>query len=294
MSKLLVIGHTVLDEIYYKDNRDVRPGGIFHTVNTLANIKEKNDDIYLVTLIPHNNFELYDPIYSRVNLDLSTRIKNIPKVSLTLHDNEERQECHHHMTDKIVLPMKINYKQFNSILINMISGYDISIDDIKWIRKNSACPIYFDVHTLARGHNVNGVRNFKQINNIDHWLRNIDIIQMNENELWTLFGKINESEIIKKIFSYGVEIVIITKGANGAEMFKKNGENIKVKALDISAINTVGCGDTFGAAFLYNFTKYNDPIKSFHYANIAAGMSTTYKSLTEYERLKDDITKRFN
>ncbi|NOX66798.1 MAG: hypothetical protein GXO85_13655, partial [Chlorobi bacterium] len=57
MSRILVIGHTVLDIIKYKDNSDTRPGGIYHTINTLVNIKEESDEIYLATLIPKENYE---------------------------------------------------------------------------------------------------------------------------------------------------------------------------------------------------------------------------------------------
>ncbi len=291
MSRILVIGHTVLDIIKYEDNSDTRPGGIYHTINTLVNIKEESDEIYLATLIPKENYELYRHVYNKVNLDYSTTTESIPIVTLRLFDDKERHECHHKAADKITLSSQIDYKQFDGILINMISGYDIDTDDLSFIREQSKCRIYFDVHTLARGYNIDGARKFKQIENVERWLENIDIIQMNQNEMWMLFGRINKTELIEKIFVLGVEIVIITKGEEGAEMYLRNGDEISLDALNVNAVNVVGCGDAFGASFLYRFTETDNPNTALKFANTVAGLTTTYESLTEYEKLKNDIGK---
>ncbi|VAX28113.1 hypothetical protein MNBD_IGNAVI01-2960 [hydrothermal vent metagenome] len=294
MSRILVIGHTVLDIIKYKDNSDTRPGGIYHTINTLVNIKKENDKIYLATLIPKENYELYRSVYNKVNLDYSTVTESIPIVTLRLFDDKERHECHHKAADKITMSSKIDYEQFDSILINMISGYDIDTDDLSFIRGQSKCRIYFDVHTLARGYNFDGERKFKQIENVERWLKNIDIIQMNENEMWMLFGKIDKTELIEEIFSLGAEIVIITKGSEGAEMYLSNGDEISIDTLKVNAVNLVGCGDAFGASFLYKFTETDNPDTALKFANTVAGITTTYQSLKEYEKLKNDIGRKLN
>ena len=51
MIKLLVIGHTVLDHINYPESFQIKPGGIFHTANALINIKNDEDEIFLLTSI---------------------------------------------------------------------------------------------------------------------------------------------------------------------------------------------------------------------------------------------------
>ncbi|NOX67046.1 MAG: carbohydrate kinase family protein, partial [Chlorobi bacterium] len=267
---------------------------IYHTINTLVNIKEESDEIYLATLIPKENYEMYSPVYNKVNLDYSTTTESIPIVTLGLFDDKERHECYHKAADKITLSSQIDYKQFDGILINMISGYDIDTDDLSFIREQSKCRIYFDVHTLARGYNIEGERKFKQIENVERWLENIDIIQMNQNEMWMLFGKIDKTELIEKIFSLGVEIVIITKGEKGVEMYSGNGDEISIDALKVNAVNVVGCGDAFGTSFLYKLTETDNPSTALKFANTAAGLTTTYKSLKEYKKLKNDIGKQLN
>jgi hypothetical protein len=50
--------------------------------------------------------------------------------------------------------LDIPYKElsgFNGIMINMISGFDITLEQLKTIRKNFSGPVYMDVHTFSRG-----------------------------------------------------------------------------------------------------------------------------------------------
>jgi len=117
---------------------------------------------------------------------------------------------------------------------------------------------------------------------------------MNENEMWTLFGHIDTKEIITNIFSQGIETIIITRGKASAEIFLNGSDNFKVNALEVSAVNVVDCGDAFGASFFLKYIQTNNPLDSLIFANTAAGLTTTYKSLNEYERLKDDIARELN
>jgi len=162
MSKILVIRHTVLDVINYNDNSDTRPGGNYHTINTLVNIKNNNDLIYLTTIIPQQSYALYKSIYDKVNLDFSIQAKNIPTVTLRLFDNEERHECHHEAAAKIELSPEIHFQELEGILINMISGYDIDIEDITFIREKSDCKLYLDIHSMARDIMLMEIENLKR------------------------------------------------------------------------------------------------------------------------------------
>ncbi len=294
MGNILVIGHTILDIIKQNDNTDLRAGGIYHAINTLVNIKEENDEIYLLTLIPKKNYNLFSSVYSKVNLDYSLETENIPTVTLKLFDGKAHYECNHKAADKITLSSEINFEQFDSILINMVSGYDIDVNDLSYIRKKSNCKIYFDVHTLARRLKHSVQREYKQIEDVETWLNNIDIIQMNKNEMWTLFGEIEKEELIRKIFIQGVEIIIITNGNEGSEMHLSNGEKFIVDALNVDTINIIGSGDSFGASFIYEYTKSNNPDAALKFANTVAGLTTTYQSLKEYEKLKNDIGRKLN
>ncbi|MCK5087110.1 MAG: hypothetical protein KAQ90_06295, partial [Melioribacteraceae bacterium] len=179
MIKLLVIGHTVLDHIYYPDDFQIKPGGIFHTVNGLINIKNNEDEIYLLTSVNKKEYGYFKSVYDEIDLTYSHVIENIPVVTLHVHNNKERDECYSHVNNKLILSPKTHFANFSGILINMISGYDINLDDLQFIRSNFNGLIYFDLHTLSRDLNNKGKREFRVLPNAEEWLRNIDILQMN-------------------------------------------------------------------------------------------------------------------
>ncbi len=287
MSKILVIGHSVLDRIYYKNKLTLKPGGIFHTINTLVNLIEKDDEIYLATHFTNESFQFFEDAYKKVNLKYSEITNSIPTVTLHLHDNKERDEQFSNRVQKINI-RSIEFSEFDVILINMISGFDIDINDLKEIRENSNATIYFDIHTLSRGIDESGKRNFRIIPEIEGWLNNIDILQMNENEMLTLFGNITETDIVKKILENRVENIIITKGENGVAQYNHDGL-FSIPSIKVNSKNLVGCGDSFGAAFSFHYSKNRDLNSALDFANLVAGIITTYQTTSELKNLKKDI-----
>src|SRR4030065_53912 len=124
----------------------------------------------------------------------------------------------------------INYI-YVQVLINMISGYDISLDQLKRLRKNYSGMIYFDVHTFSRGLDENGHRIFRRIADFNEWAQCIDILQTNESELLTLSDKKEEAEIVDELFSYGINQIIITKAERGATVFFREHKLVKNRIL---------------------------------------------------------------
>ncbi len=290
MSKILVIGHSVLDRIYYNNKLQKKPGGIFHTVNTLVSLGNTGDEFYLLTHTSEKSYKYFADAYDEVNLDFSETKLEIPTVTLNLYRGKERDEKYSRGTEKIVVSKKIDFTQFDIILVNMISGFDISYNNLKTIKEKSNCEIYFDIHTLSRSIDENGNRIFRKIPKIEKWLDSIDVLQMNENEMKTLWGIKSESENIKKLLANGIEKVIVTKGKNGVTLYNKGVEQ-HFTALKTNAINFVGCGDSFGAAFCYHYSENKELNSAVDFANFVAGIITSYNSQNKFKKLRTDIKK---
>ncbi len=64
----------------------------------------------------------------------------------------------------------------------------------------------------------------------------------------------NPQEFLNWVSKLGIEIVVLTQGANGVLMKIKD-EIIKEKALKTEVVDTLGVGDAFIAAFLTSLTK---------------------------------------
>jgi len=290
MSKILIIGHSVLDKIYYKNCLIEKPGGIFHTANVLVNLSY-NDEYYLLTHISENSYKHFEHIYNKLNLDFSEKKDEIPTVTLNLFDDKKRDEKYSISAQKIFLSEKIDYLKFDLIFINMISGFEISHQDLSKIKYKAKCEIYFDIHTLSRGFDESGNRVFRKIKEIEKWLSNIDILQMNENEMFTLWNEKSEEKNIEKLLDCGVKKVIITKGKRGISLYHKGIEKY-YQSINVNSKNFVGCGDSFGAAFCYHYSKNKNLISAVDFANLVAGIITTYNKQKDFESLNYDITKR--
>jgi len=290
----LIIGHSVVDKVFDKGIVSIKPGGIFYTVASLLSQLQNDEKLYLCSEIDEENENLFKEFYSQVENEYLRFVNSIPKVELIIENISERKETYSQISRNLTLPRN-NLNRFDGILVNMISGYDISLTQIQKLREKYDGLIYFDVHTLSRGVDENLNRNFRRIENFNKWGECIDILQANESELLTLSDKKDEVQIIEELFICGVKQVIITRAERGATVFsRENGRIIKhhKDALQVNLINKVGCGDVFGAVYFYNFIKNKNVTLAIEQANLFAGISTTYSDIKDFLNLKRDADKQ--
>lgn len=290
----LIIGHSVVDKIIDKDKTSIKPGGIYYTVVSLFSQLQIEDKSYLCSAIDNGNEFLFKDLYEKIELKYVVKVESIPIVDLIVDNKSEREEKYSSMTENLILPTD-NLNHFDGILINMISGFDISLTQLKQLRKSYIGLIYFDVHTLSRGVGENLNRNFRRIENFNKWAECIDILQTNEQELLTLSDKKDETQIIKELFSFGINQIIITRAEKGATVYLRKYGGIKKyhnDALKVHLVNKIGCGDVFGAVYFYNYIKNKNVLLALKYANIIAGISTTYSEVKDFLNLRKDADKQ--
>ncbi len=293
--RLLVVGHSVEDHVVIDGVEQINPGGIFYTVLALKNFTDDGDNISLNTFVQKENYHLFEKAFDgfdRTNMKFAERI---PKVYLTLHNFKERGETYESMSQSLEVDTR-NLNSYDGILINMITGFDISLNQLKEIRSAYNGLIFLDVHTLCRGLDENLKREFRLIPDFNEWASSVDILQANENEIRTLSVRGEEREIAKEILSCGVKYFIVTKGSIGARIYTlKNKEIISIfeQALKIESKNMVGCGDVFGAVFFYNYIKTKDAVYSLGMANTAAGCAASYNDFKNFDNLKEDVLSRY-
>jgi hypothetical protein len=75
--KILLIGHSVEDHIFYKGVETVKPGGMYYTASGYLNIKDAEDEIFLITSIEQDNYHLFSRVYDKINTDHCVRGKDI-------------------------------------------------------------------------------------------------------------------------------------------------------------------------------------------------------------------------
>jgi hypothetical protein len=284
--KLLIIGHSVEDHTISEQQEIIKPGGIYYAAFALTSIAP-DDNIFLCTYAEKENYYLFTDAYDHCASDFISYIDSIPKVWLTIHGLKERDERYNNVNRILEIPYD-RLNEFNGILINMISGFDIELSQLKKIRQNFSGIIYFDVHTLSRGLGHHGHRGFRKIEHFNEWAECIDIIQANEYEMKTISHYDDEEEITRDILNCGVKQLIITKGEAGAKLYYlQNGELnfIFQSAAKIQTVNKIGLGDVFGAAYFYNYVKTSNLFCSLEVAVTASGIAAGHDGLSKLKNL---------
>jgi len=293
--KILIIGHTVEDHIkFHSKEQEVKPGGIFYSSSTFHFLKEAGDELYLCTSIQKENYSLFASVYENFNQEYFSYVEKIPVIHLNIFEKKERHERYENITDKLSVPLDALNK-FGGIFINMITGFDINVEDIQQIRKIYDGLIYLDIHSLARGIDDNYRRDFRKIPEVEKWLSSVDIVQANDHELLTLSEKKSEKDIVEELLRLGVKIILVTKSERGASVYSmNNGELLShaIPAIQVEAKNKVGCGDVFGAAFFSSYIKDKNLEKAFALANIAGGCIATYSEIKKMKDLRYDVLSR--
>ena len=293
---ILIIGHSVVDKIIDKDDISIKPGGIIYTVVSFLSHLQPEDKVYLCSTIDKENEILFKDVYDRVEKKFLVYAASIPQVELVVDIAGERKETYSLIAQNLDIPTS-KLEHFDGILVNMISGYDLSLTQLKLLRNNYGGLIYFDVHTMSRGVDKNLNRIFRRIENFDEWAECIDILQTNESELLTLSDQKVEDRIVDELLSLGIKQIIVTKAERGATVFFRENESIKKihkDALQVKVANKVGCGDVFGAIYFFNYIKNKDVLLALEQANLFAGVATTYSEAKDFLNLKRDANERLS
>lgn len=281
--KILLIGHSIVDNV----ENNIYPGGVYYSLlGFLSNFKP-NDEIYLLTSWNKKYLFLFEKLYSFANLKFCEVVEQMPEVILFTSGDEERREIYKNISANLSLNKIENIKSFDGVLINMITGFDLTLEQMRFLRENYTGKIYFDVHTLSRGIDENMKREFRPIPKIDEWLNCIDILQCNANELRTIYNG-SEEESAKFVLNLGVKIILITKAEKGSVAYfmnEKKIEKIEAQPFKVDSKNKIGCGDIFGATFFYHFLQTNDLQISIQKANKAGAIAASILNLSALKRL---------
>ncbi|CUH69988.1 2-dehydro-3-deoxygluconokinase [Thalassovita autumnalis] len=86
---------------------------------------------------------------------------------------------------------------------------------------------------------------------LDRMLTVTDIVKLSDEDLdWLVPGPASHAEKIQAMIAKGPMLALLTKGAEGAEAFHRNGSTASVASEKVEVVDTVGAGDTFNAGAL--------------------------------------------
>ncbi|MCK4386080.1 MAG: carbohydrate kinase family protein [candidate division Zixibacteria bacterium] len=297
--KIVVIGTINKDTIIFPNGKKTESfGGILYNILALSYLGREEVKIYPVCNL---GYDVYDQVISQLENCNNVELDGIKKVDsknnhafLSINKKNQREET----LKNRVPPLSFSHiKPFlgaDVILVNFISGLDLSLLALKKIRKNTDALIFMDVHSLTLGVDDSGKRFFDAPENWREWIKQADLVQMNLPELKELSQRNLKShkeiaEFGKYILNSGLKAVLVTLGEEGSLMISDD----KVRKFKGSRVqrfkDATGCGDVFSAGFLICYVHTKDLIKSVNFANYVAGEKCKVSGVEGMKKLFDRI-----
>ena len=286
--KILVVGHFCMDRIHPESGNPVESyGGIYYSVMTLASLLGKDDSVVPVFGVNKSDYgPLLDHLGQFSNIDTLGIFKfeePTNRVELFYGNKAERREQSTNIAAPIPYKKIRRYLSADGILLNMISGFDLTLETLDQIRmtvRSHGIPIHFDFHSLTLGVTGDNGRVRRPLVDWRRWAFMTDTVQLNEEEAAGLSEQpMTERELAGHLLTLSVKGVVVTKGKSGATVYSN--EKKKIVSSDVpaegrvSVADATGCGDVFGAAFLLEYLRTKDLQAAARAGNEIAGRKAT-------------------
>jgi sugar/nucleoside kinase (ribokinase family) len=298
--KIAVVGHLCLDIIRHSDGKETKSyGGIFYSVGALANLLKPGDVISPVFGVGKNDYDsLVSHIENWKNVDTSGIYRmngHTNQVTLTYEPSGQRIECSKHISEPIPFKKIEPVLSTDMILINMISGFDITLetlDEIRMKTREDRIPIYLDIHCLVCGVNPDYTRFYRPLDMWRRWLFMLHGVQMNEKEATCITNEIKDEIVLaRQILALDTKVLHITRSSRGSTIFVDDHKQVKrydIPAFDPEkAVDTTGCGDVYAAAYCTGYLKLMDIEKATQFANMIASYNARFPGAKGLDALSE-------
>lgn len=182
-----------------------------------------------------------------------------------------------------------------ALVVNFITGDEITCQDLALVRKQVAGPLFVDIHSLTLGRRSNGTRFPRPLAQAGSWLAQADVLQMNEFEARVLGAPVGTEALLDWAASrldFGPGTVVITRGALDAVVAWRNQQGTVERLVQPASpvgpdgqLDPTGCGDVFLAALAAAHVRGLDLPTSMQQASRAAALNCQLNGTEELYRL---------
>jgi len=297
--KIVVIG-TVNRDTIIEPRGEAREsfGGLLYTLLTLALCTEEGTQIVPVFNLGQDAAQrvlAFLTPYPQVSLD---GIQIVPEMNnhaiLTYRPHGDRIEVLDGGVPAIEFRQIVPFLPADILLVNFISGKDLSLDAMMQLRSSTQATIYADIHSLTLGIDSRGRRYWRQFPQWPSWTSQMNVVQVNRGEARLLSQSIMEADADfisfgEQVLETGPSMLLITLGAEGSAMVTSFGGHVCLDRFVTHASHrvrdTTGCGDIFLAAFVAENARSGDPHRASQFANQMAGARCALGGLEELSQL---------
>lgn len=254
-----------------------------YNVSALSGLSGKSLEIYPVCNV---GYDVYDRVREILESYKNVRPDGVKKVrrknnhaSLLIDQESERQEVLKNRVPVLSFSQIEPFLECDVILVNFISGFDITLSTLKKIRRSTAALIFMDVHSLTLGIRRDGRRFFRSPKSWKEYIKQADLVQTNMAEVSVLAEKSLKSpsdirDFGEYVLSLGPRALLVTLGEEGAAMIYRHGKGCRLKKDEGIKVrgfkDPTGAGDAFSAGFLVRYLQSRSLLRSLYFANRVA------------------------
>lgn len=319
--KLGVIGEPCIDFIHHEYGEPKKTlGGILYSVVSLALIA-KGDEVYPIFNLGSDEFDYiihFLAQFKNIKTNYINKVHHNVRVVNLYYNKAQGQEfkCENTGMTKIydreenstepTAPVEFSVIEpalhnLDALLINMISGVDISLSTLKQVRALYPKHIHLDVHNVVMKTNEKGERIQQPVPEWFEWCCQCDTLQMNESEINIISPeRLKEYDFAERVLSTegkGPRAMVITRGRSGVSLYVKKLKNIMgehfsdIDKSDLPAIerdnfkDSTGCGDVLASSFLFKMASGHDFETAINFSNKMAGFKATLMGVEELYQL---------
>jgi len=286
--KIVVLGHLCIDCVHPAagDPRN-RWGGIANAVAAVASLAGAGETVLPVCGVgaaDEKDFLAWLGRFPAVD-PAGVFVFRGPTNTIDIYEKEEghRVACAGVIAPPVPFEKIRKFLAADGILINMVSGKDITLDTLDQIRmeiRARETPVHLDFHNLTTEVGPAKERIRRPLAEWRRWAFMLTTVQMSEEESAGLtVDGLDEKQLTGHLLTLGLQGVLITRGERGATLFEN--AHKKVVRRDVAGIPAPGggvregLGDVFGGAFLYRFVSTSDLAASAEFANAAAARAAS-------------------
>jgi len=289
MFDVCVIGPIVWDRNFYGNlERRPQPGGVAYYASmtycrlglstAVVTKVATNDEWALLRELRSNGVEVF----------------NLPTKTTTTFEN-------HYSADNFDVRVQrvgsraevIRLTEFPEIRASTVHFGPLTPDDIELdIMVPGLSPfsaIALDAQGLVR-EIVDGAVVAKETVDHGHWLRFVDVLKVDTQELLIYAGSASPSNAVRGLLARGVDELVVTEGSLGSTVFR-DGESFRIDAVrPRRSVDVTGCGDTFLAAYMAKRMTSDDIEECGGFASAAA--SINLESSGPFKGTEKDVLRK--
>ncbi len=303
--KVTVIGTLNKDLILpFNDSPIESFGGIFFDVAILSRLLDETDTVAPVAFLGEDVAAQVMAILNKLPNVVSDGLKIVEqknhKVILEYKSPTDRQEKALFNFPPLTWDEIAPFADGDFIIVNMITGWDISLEAFQKLGEQFADRLYFDVHFLVMGIDELGRRFPRRPANIEEWLEVARFVQLNRREFQIIDADVHSAVEFHKKYLRAEQVLLVTREAEGATVvYQSHG---KIVSRDVPGyrvprlVDPTGCGDAFGAGFVVQFMKTGDILQAADFANLVGAANATIRGTTGMNMLLEKMAeiKQFN